>query len=156
MSEDHLFFMQQAIGLARDAAGRGEVPIGAVIVKGDAIIAEGYNLRETTADALAHAELLAIHAACTALHSWRLIDCTLYVTCEPCPMCLGAMINARIPRLVFGCFDPKAGACGSVLDFSHHPGLNHRVDVTSGVLESECRDLLSHFFERLRNKRDLR
>lgn len=139
--------MQRAIALAQEAGRRGEVPIGALIVKETNAIGEGYNLRESTPSALAHAEILAIEKACAAQKSWRLLDCTLYVTCEPCLMCMGAILQARIPRLVFGCFDPKAGACGSIADFSNDPRLNHRVVVVRGVLAEDCGRLLSDFFK---------
>lgn len=144
--------MARAIALAQKAEAQGEVPIGAVIFHGDRVIGEGYNLRETDRCALAHAEIIAIKQACQTMGEWRLVDCTLYVTCEPCLMCMGAILQARIPRLVFGCADPKAGACGSIADFSADPRLNHRVEVNAGVLANDCGQLLSDFFRKLRHR----
>jgi tRNA(adenine34) deaminase len=144
-------FMRRALELAREAAAEGEVPVGAVVVKGDAVIAEGRNRRETGKNALCHAELEAIGGACRALGGWRLWQCELYVTLEPCPMCAGAVINARIPRVVFGAPDPKAGSCGSVVDLFSLP-YNHRPQVLGGVLREECAALLKDFFRELREK----
>ena len=146
--EDRIF-MEEALKLAREAAADGEVPVGCVIVRGDEIVGRGRNRREKDRSALAHAETEAIADACRKLGGWRLWDCTLYVTLEPCPMCAGAIINARIPRVVFGAKDPKCGACGSVCDlfsmnFNHHPQAN------SGIMEEECASLLAEFFDRLR------
>lgn len=143
------FFMRQALALARESAAEGEVPVGAVIVRDGAVVARGRNRRETGKSALLHAELEAIGGACEALGGWRLWQCELYVTLEPCPMCAGAVINARIPRIVFGARDPKAGSCGSVVDLFALP-YNHRPQVVSGVLEEECAALLSDFFRNLR------
>ena len=145
-------FMEQALALAREAAREGEVPVGCVIVRKGEIVGRGRNRRETDRTALAHAELEAISEACHTLGGWRLWQCTLYVTLEPCPMCAGAIINARIPRVVYGAADPKAGACGSVcslfsMAFNHHP------QVESGVLEEEAAALLRDFFRALREKR---
>ena len=142
-------FMIRAIELAHKAAAEGEVPVGAVIVKNGEIIGEGYNMREQKKNALSHAETEAINNACKKLGDWRLDDCTIYVTLEPCPMCAGAIINARIPRVVFGASDKKCGACGSVcdlftMDFNHHP------QVEKGVREEECGALLTEFFKSLR------
>lgn len=142
-------FMRRAIVLAREAAAEGEVPVGAVIVKDGAVVACGRNRRETAKSALCHAELEAIGEACRALGGWRLWQCELFVTLEPCPMCAGAVINARIPRVVFGARDPKAGSCGSVVDLFALP-YNHRPEVVGGVLEEECAALLSDFFRSLR------
>lgn len=142
-------FMDAAIALAKEAAAEGEVPVGCVIVRGDEIVGRGRNRRETEKNALGHGEIEAINDACKNLGGWRLWECTLYVTLEPCPMCAGAIINARIPRVVFGASDAKCGACGSVCDlfsmrFNHHPV------VEKGVREEECTELLQHFFQNLR------
>lgn len=149
--QDHLF-MAEAIGEARRAGLVGEVPIGAVVVKDGEIIARGHNLRESGADPTAHAEMLAIKEASKRLGAWRLTDTTLYVTLEPCPMCMGAILQARITRLVFGPLDPKAGACGSLYDLSNDARLNHAVEVTSGIMEDESANLLKDFFRLLRSK----
>lgn len=141
---------------ASAAARLGEVPVGAVVVKDGVIIGRGYNLRETSNDPTTHAEMIAIREAAAALGSWRLIDCTLYVTLEPCVMCMGAIILARVPRLVFGCRDPRVGAVGSVFDFSQDERFNHRVAVTEGVLGDECSEMLSNFFRRLRAEKKQR
>ena len=143
-------FMREAMAEALAARALGEVPIGAVIVRDGAIIARGHNLRETGEDPTAHAELLAIRRAAEATGHWRLLETTLYVTLEPCVMCMGAIILARIPRLVFACRDPRAGAVGSIYDFSRDERFNHRVEVTEGVLAAECGELLSGFFRELR------
>ena len=143
------FFMRRAIALARESAAEGEVPVGAVIVRDGKIVACGRNRRETGKSALLHAELEAIGKSCEALGGWRLWQCELYVTLEPCPMSAGAVINARIARVVFGARDPKAGSCGSVVDLFALP-YNHRPQVTSGVLEKECAALLTDFFRSLR------
>ncbi len=148
MEQDE-FFMRQALLLAREAAADGEVPVGAVIVKDGEIVARGKNRRESGKSALGHAELEAIGEACRVLGGWRLWQCSLYVTLEPCPMCAGAVINARIPRVVFGTHDPKAGSCGSVVNLFEFP-FNHKPAVTGGVLEAECAALLTGFFEKLR------
>ena len=142
-------FMEEALKLAAEAAAEGEVPVGCVIVRDGQIVGRGRNRRETQKTALGHAEIEAIGDACANLGGWRLWDCTLYVTLEPCPMCAGAIINARIPRVVYGASDAKCGACGSVcdlfsMDFNHHP------QVESGVMAQESSQLLSEFFERLR------
>lgn len=146
---DDLFFMDEALKLAREAADCGEVPVGCVITRGDEIVGRGRNRRERNRSALAHAELEAIAEACENLGGWRLWECTLYVTLEPCSMCAGAIINARIPRVVFGARDAKYGACGSVcslfsMAFNHHP------QVESGVREEESAELLREFFQNLR------
>lgn len=151
MNKDE-FFMRKAIEQANIAYSLGEVPVGAVIVCGDEIVGQGYNRRETGKNALCHAELAAINSACETLHGWRLWQCELYVTLEPCPMCTGAIINARIPRVVFGAYDRKAGSCGSVVDLFDFP-YNHKSEVTGGVLNDECSQLLSKFFKELREKR---
>ena len=143
-------FMQAALDEARAAQARGEVPIGAVIVLNGAIIGRGHNRRETFDDPTAHAEMLAIRQAAAAMGHWRLLETTLYVTLEPCVMCMGAIILARIPRLVYACRDPRAGAAGSIYDFSRDERFNHRVTVAEGVLGEECSELLSGFFKELR------
>ncbi len=145
-------FMQEAIRLAAEAAAEGEVPVGCVITLDDKIVGRGRNRRETGKNALAHAELEAIEEACRTLGGWRLWRCTLYVTLEPCPMCAGAIINARIPRVVYGAKDVRFGACGSVTDLFSMP-FNHRPEVETGLLEDECLALLQEFFQHLRNKR---
>ncbi len=143
-------WMESAIHEAERASRRKEVPIGAVIVKDGRIIGKGYNQIETLQDPTAHAEIIAITAAAAWLGSRRLEECTLYVTLEPCAMCAGAIVSARIQRLVFGAFDPKAGACGTLFNIVQDPRLNHRVELTSGVLEARCSGLLSEFFLNVR------
>lgn len=143
------YYMNLAIEEARLAAQAAEVPVGAVVVCDDRVVARAHNRRETDKNALSHAELLAIDQACRALGGWRLHRCTLYVTLEPCPMCGGAIVNARIARVVYGAADPKAGCFGSVADFREIP-FNHKPEVVSGVLEEECGGLLKGFFQRLR------
>lgn len=145
-------FMREALALAREAAAEGEVPVGAVVVRGDEIVGRGRNRRETGKTALAHAELEAIGEACRTLGGWRLWQCELFVTLEPCPMCAGAAINARLPRVVFGASDPKAGSCGSVTDLFALP-YNHHPETAGGVLGGECAALLQDFFRALREKR---
>lgn len=142
-------FMLAALELAREAAEHGEVPVGCVVAHRGMIVGRGRNRREEGKNALAHAEIAAINEACRTLGGWRLWECTLYVTLEPCPMCAGAIVHARIPRVVYGARDAKGGACGSVCDlfsmeFNHHP------QVTAGVLEEECAALLREFFQNLR------
>ena len=148
---EHEIYMKEALAEAKLALETGDVPVGAVVVKDGRIIARAHNRREADRVATAHAELLAMEEACRALGSWRLSDCTLYVTLEPCPMCAGTAVNARIPPVVYGAKDAKAGAMGSVLSLSAYP-LNHSPKITSGVLEEECRALLREFFERKRKK----
>ncbi|MAG57059.1 MAG: tRNA adenosine(34) deaminase TadA [Planctomycetes bacterium] len=145
-------FMLQALREARDAAEDGEVPVGAVVVCGGRVIGRGHNQREMLHDPTAHAEMIAITAAAGHLESWRLEECVLYVTLEPCAMCAGAIVLARLPRLVFGAFDPKAGACGSVLDIVREPRFNHRVEPEGGVLAEECGHLLKEFFKARRTQ----
>lgn len=149
------YYMSRAIELAKKAALLWEVPVGAVVVKkatGE-IVGEGYNLRESEKDPLAHAELIAIREASRKLGGWRLTDCELFVTLEPCPMCCGAMINSRIERVVFGAYDGKAGSCGSVIDLFGLP-YNHKPLTVGGVLEEECSALLTDFFRELRSRRE--
>ena len=145
-------YMKEALRLAKKAAALGEVPVGAVIVQNEKIIARGYNRREIDQNGIAHAELTAMGRACKKLNSWRLEDCTLYVTLEPCPMCTGAIINTRIPRVVIGAADPKGGAMGGVTDLLAHPW-NHHPEVKKGVLEQECGDILRQFFKDLRERK---
>lgn len=145
-------FMRAALVQARLAALEGEVPVGAVVVKDGEIISEGRNRREVGKNALAHAELEAIDGACRALGGWRLWQCDLYVTLEPCPMCTGAIINARIRRLVYGASDRKAGSCGSVVNLFDLP-YNHRPEVTAGCMDEECGELLREFFRELRRRK---
>ena len=144
MTRDELY-MSEAISEAKRAALLGEVPVGAVIVRNDEIIARSRNTKEGSKRATGHAEIDAIEETCRTLGMWRLSDCTLYVTLEPCPMCAGAIVNARVGRVVFGVSDPKAGAMGSVLNLNSYP-LNHKPEVQSGVLEAECSSILSAFF----------
>jgi tRNA(adenine34) deaminase len=145
-----LAFMRRALAAAAEAGGRGEVPVGAVVAVGDTIVAVAHNERETASDPTAHAEILALRRAAAALGSWRLCDADLFVTMEPCPMCAGALVNARIRRLYFGCDDPKAGAVRTLYNLVDDPRLNHRVEVVPGVLAAEGAALLRAFFSRLR------
>lgn len=147
----HRDFMSQALALAQKAYDLGEVPVGAVVVYKNEVIGRGYNLRETAHSALAHAELVAIDQACKALGSWRLENCTLYVTLEPCTMCTGAIINSRIKQVVFSCIDFKAGGMGGLCDLTLLP-LNHKPEIIMGVMELESTQLLQQFFSKLRNK----
>lgn len=144
-------FMAAAIDQAHSALENGDVPVGAVIVQGNQIIAKGCNQRHQLNDPTAHAEIIALTAAAEFIGNWRLENCTIYVTLEPCCMCAGALVLARIPRLVFGCFDPKAGACGSLYNIVSDARLNHRVEVTSGVEEAICGGLLRDFFQSKRS-----
>ena len=146
-------FMKQAVKQAKKAYDKLETPIGCVIVHEDKIIARGYNKRNMKKNTLAHAEILAINKASKVLGDWRLEDCTMYVTLEPCPMCAGAIVQARIPRVVIGSMNPKAGCAGSVLNLLQQDGLNHQVEITKGVLAEECSGLMTRFFRELRNKK---
>ena len=146
---DDLKFMDEALALAREAAADGEVPVGCVIVRGDEIVGRGRNRRERVRNALCHAEIEAINDACTRLGGWRLWECTLSVTLEPCPMCAGAIVNARIPRVVFGASDAKCGACGSVCDM-FSMGFNHHPQMEKGIREEEAAALMTEFFQNLR------
>lgn len=139
-------FMRLALAEAEAAAGEGEVPVGCVVVREGRVIGRGRNARERLADPTAHAEMVAITAAAGSLGDWRLEGCTLYVTLEPCPMCMGACLNARVPRVVYGAREPKAGACGSIVDLRAPAGFNHRVEVTGAVLGDVCADVLVRFF----------
>ncbi len=149
MNEDERW-MQQALTLAQRAAQEGEIPVGAVAVKDQQVLGRGYNRTEALHDPTAHAEMIAISAAADALGYQRLEGVTLYVTLEPCSMCAGALVLARVDRLVFGAKDPKAGACGTLYNIVQDDRLNHRLQVTGGVLESECGVILTEFFRRLR------
>lgn len=145
-------WMMEAIAEAHKAESIGEVPIGAVIVQNDEIIGRGYNLRETRHDPTAHAELVAIRDACDRIGAWRLLDCTLYVTLEPCPMCAGAIVQSRVKRVVYGTIDPKAGCAGTLMNLLQEPRFNHETELTSGVLQTECASLLTQFFRKLRGR----
>ena len=151
MKMDNEYFMDQAIALAKEAAQEGEVPVGAVVVLGDKIVGTGRNRREKSKNALAHAEIEAINEACRTLGGWRLWQCDMYVTLEPCPMCTGAIINSRIKRLIYGASDCKAGSCGSVVNLFELP-YNHKPEIVSGIKKDECAELLSEFFKALRKK----
>ncbi len=146
----HEFWMRQALDLAQQAFEQEEVPVGAIVVFEDRIIGAGFNQRETLNDPTAHAEMLAITQAATALQSWRLLDCTLYVTLEPCPMCAGAIVQARIPRVIYGTTDPKGGACHTLFQITSDTRLNHRAATMGGVLQPECKEILQRFFARQR------
>ena len=147
-------WMRAAIAEARLAEAKGEVPVGAVIIHEGQIIGRGHNERESQQDPTAHAEMIAIREAAHALQSWRLIDMTLYVTLEPCPMCAGALVNARVPRVVWGCNDPKAGATQTLYAIGSDPRLNHRFECVPGVLGDECGALLSGFFAAIRARNE--
>jgi len=153
--KDDLYWMGIALREAQKAADRGEVPIGAVVVGNGAVLGRGHNLREARQDPAAHAEMIAIRQAARKEKSWRLTGTTLYVTLEPCIMCMGAILLARVERVVFGCLDPKGGAAGSLYDLSDDRRLNHRVAVTSGVREAECAGILSDFFAALRRQKKI-
>ena len=142
--------MELALEQARKAYLLGEVPVGAVILKHGTVIGKGHNLKETLNDPTAHAEMLAIREAARHEAGWRILDATMYVTLEPCPMCAGAIVMARIPRLIIGTLDPRSGACGSLWNITDDKRLNHRVEVTVGIMEEQCRNLLNEFFEKLR------
>jgi tRNA(adenine34) deaminase len=156
--ESNFFFgsdeswMQQALRLAATAAEQDEVPVGAIIVHENRVIARGWNQREQLKDPTAHAEMISITQAASALESWRLLDCTLYVTLEPCPMCAGAILQARIPRVVYGARDPKAGAVDSLFHLLTDQRLNHAAQITPGVLAHECGAILTEFFEEKRRQ----
>lgn len=150
--DNHIPWMKVAIEEANKAERIHEVPIGAVVVRHGVIIGHGYNLRETTMDPTAHAEMLAIREASEHLQAWRLLDCQLYVTLEPCPMCAGAIVQSRIPQVIYGTSDPKAGCAGTLMNLLQEERFNHRVDVVSGVMQAECAALLTDFFRKLRIK----
>lgn len=142
-------FMLRAIELSKIAFAKGEVPVGAVIVKDGKIIGEGYNMREEKQNALSHAETEAINNACKTIGSWRLEDCEMYVTLEPCPMCTGAIINSRIKTVIFGAFDKNAGCMDSVINLCDYP-FNHKVEIYAGIMEDECKKILTSFFAQMR------
>jgi tRNA(adenine34) deaminase len=148
------YFMREALRQARKAYDADEVPVGAIIVCEGKIIARAHNQVELLKDATAHAEMLALTQAEAAVGDWRLIDCDLYVTKEPCPMCAGALVHTRVRRVIFGCADPAGGAAGSVVNLLQMPTLNHRCDITVGILENECAAMLKDFFRKKRNPRD--
>lgn len=152
----HEKYMKEALKQAKKAYSLGEVPIGCVIVHEGKIIGRGYNRRNTDKNTLSHAEITAVRKASRVIGDWRLEDCTLYVTLEPCQMCAGAIVQARIPQVVMGCMNPKAGCAGSVLNILEMPEFNHQVQVTRGVLEQQCSDMLKTFFTelRVRNKEE--
>ncbi len=155
-NEDDVAFMREALRLARKAYDADEVPVGAVIMRAGKIIARAYNQIELLKDATAHAEMLALTQAEAAVGDWRLVDCDLYVTKEPCVMCAGALVHVRIRRVIFGCADPKAGAAGSTMNLLQTQVLNHRCEITPGVLQNECAAILQSFFQKKRNlKSDL-
>ncbi len=149
MENKDILYMKRAIELAEMARELDEVPVGALIVHKGEIISEAYNTRESSKCATHHAEILAIEGACKRLGGWRLPECTLYVTLEPCPMCAGAIINSRIDRVVFGAYDRRAGAFGTLFDLNSYP-LNHRTELSAGVLEQECASMLSEYFKKKR------
>jgi tRNA(adenine34) deaminase len=153
LSEQDKIFMREALREARKAAELDEVPVGAVIVLNGEVIARGFNLRETSQDPTTHAEMVAIREAARCTGFWRLCDCTLYVTLEPCVMCMGAIILARIPRLVFGCRDPKVGAAGSIYNLATDERFNHCIEVSEGVEQEACSRILSDFFSALRQRK---
>lgn len=146
-------YMRAALLQAKKASAIGEVPIGCVIVYEDKIIARGYNRRTIDQNVLSHAEINAIKKACKYIGDWRLEGCTMYVTLEPCPMCAGAIVQARIPRVVIGCMNPKAGCAGSILDMLHEERFNHQVETEIGILEEECSQTMKQFFRELREKK---
>jgi tRNA(adenine34) deaminase len=150
------FFMREALRLAKKAAEAGEVPIGAVVVRAGKIIARACNQVELLKDATAHAEMLALTQAEAALGDWRLTECDLYVTKEPCAMCAGALVHTRVRRVIFGCTDPSAGAAGSVINLLQVPGFNHRCDIASGILQNECAAILQNFFRQRRDEQNPR
>ena len=146
------FFMKKAIEQAKKAAAIGEVPIGCVIVREGKVIARGYNRRTTSGNVLKHAEIIAMDKACRKCGDWRLEECEMYVTLEPCPMCAGAIVQARIPKVHIGCMNPKAGCAGSVMDMFHMEKLNHQVETGNGPLTEECSALMKEFFRNLRRE----
>ena len=147
-------YMREAVREAKKAAALNEVPIGCVIVHEGKIIGRGYNRRMTDHSVLAHAEIIAIKKACRKMGDWRLEDCTIYITLEPCPMCAGAIVQARIPRAVIGCMNPKAGCAGSVLNLLQEDGFNHQVEIEVGMMGEECSQMLKDFFRSLRKKKE--
>ena len=150
--DDHEFWMKQAIDEAQKAETLGEVPIGAIIVKNGTIVGRGHNLREGLKDPTAHAEMLAIQDASKTLGAWRLLDCTLYVTLEPCPMCAGAIVQSRIARVIYGTADPKAGCAGTLMNLLQEDRFNHQSEVIAPILQEPCRALLTNFFKTIRTR----
>lgn len=153
MNINHEIWMKLALREAEKAAQKDEVPVGAIAVRDGKVIARAHNIREATHNPLGHAELLLLQKLSKKMKSWRLLDVTLYVTLEPCVMCMGALLQARIGRLVYGAMDPKAGACGSLFDLSQDKRLNHRIEVQRGIMSHEAAQLLSHFFQRRRREK---
>jgi tRNA(adenine34) deaminase len=151
-SENHDHFMRRALREAEIALEEGEVPVGAVVVREGRVIGRGHNQRETLKDPTAHAEIIALTQAAASVEAWRLEDCVLYVTLEPCAMCSGAIVNARLRRVVYGAADPRAGFCGSLGNLAQHPELNHHVEVVPGVLSSDCAGILEDFFRQRRGR----
>ncbi len=152
-SPEDIRYMKEAIRQAKKAAALGDVPIGCVIVYQDKIIGRGYNRRMADKTVLAHAEIIAMRKACKKMGDWRLEDCTMYVTLEPCQMCSGAIVQSRMTRVVVGCMNPKAGCAGSILNLLQMPQFNHQVELTTGVLDEECSQMMKTFFKELREKR---
>lgn len=152
-TRSHEYWMQEAIAEAQKAESIGEVPIGAIIVLGDEIVGRGHNLREINLDGTAHAEMIAIREASETIGAWRLLNCRLYVTLEPCPMCAGAIVQCRVPHVIYGTPDPKAGCAGTLMNLLQEPRFNHRTEVTSGILQEECATMLTTFFRRLRSNK---
>lgn len=150
---DHEMYMREAYRLAKKAYRQEETPIGCVIVRDGRIIGKGYNRRNKKKNSLAHAEIIAISQACKKVGDWRLEDCTMYVTLEPCPMCAGAIVQARMPQVVIGARNPKAGCAGSVINILDMDGFNHRVELVEGVMREECEQLMTGFFRELREKK---
>ena len=155
-TQDDIKYMKEAIKQAKKAAKIGDVPIGCVLVKDGEIIARGYNRRNADKTVLSHAEVTSIKRACKKEGDWRLEDCTLYVTLEPCPMCAGAIVQARIPRVVVGCMNPKAGCAGSILNLLQVEAFNHQAELTTGVLEEECSQMMKSFLKELRKKQKMK
>lgn len=153
MEDKDVAFMQEALSLAKKAKDLDEVPIGAVIVFNDKIIAKGYNQRNTKKNPLAHAEIQAIEEAAKVIGDWRLEGCSIYVTLEPCPMCAGAIVQARIDKIIFGTRNPKAGCGGSIINILDEPKFNHQVEIVEGICQEECSKILKDFFAKMRNKR---
>jgi len=146
-------FMIEALKEAQKAAELGEIPVGAVIERDGVIVGRGHNLTETTKDPTAHAEMIAIREAAKTLGGWRLLGCNMYVTCEPCSMCAGAMVWARIKKVYIGTMDPKGGACGSVFNIPQEPRLNHQIEIETGLMQEECATIMKNFFKELRTKK---
>lgn len=152
LEKQHQKYMKQALRQAKKAYENGDVPIGCIIVYEGKVIARGYNRRNNDKQSLAHAEMMAIKKASKVMGDWRLEDCTMYITLEPCQMCAGAIVQARIPEVVIGCMNPKAGCAGSIINLLDMKAFNHQVNVTRGILETECSEMLKTFFKELRNK----